>query len=259
VDVDKVRSLNIVPESLDNLIVPEMHFQLQGSVLEVKDLALLDILATAKWERPVYVTPTALSQFNVDFTPYVVREGNTYRILPVLNPNPDNELVNTKAAYANMVKKFQFRGLDDPAVYNSDDYRRAVQNHRNNFNALASALLMEGDTLKARNVLLHSLEKMPDRGVRYDVTALQGIGLLFEVGEKTRALEITDTLGERADQLVGYYLKTGTYSRDFRLQLAILGELARICYVNHEFELGKSLEEKYNGYADAFEVRRSEM
>lgn len=250
VDTEKVRALEIVPKSLDSLIVPEMHFRLKGRVLEVKDLAMLDILATADWERPLYVSATALMQFNVDLTPYAVREGNTYRILPVLNPDPQRELVNTKVAYEHMMNDFQFRGLQDPDIYYSEDYRRAVQNHRNNFNTVATALIEEGNVSHARTLLLHALDKMPDNVIRYDVTHLQTIQLLFEVGEKEKAFEIANALSERSDELIAYYLQYKRDTRDLRLQLAIIRELARLHYLYGENEKGEAYEGIFNKYAD---------
>ncbi|HET9486905.1 MAG TPA: DUF2723 domain-containing protein, partial [Chryseosolibacter sp.] len=95
VDVNKVRQMGIVPKEFDSLIVPEMRLRLRGNGLEKKDLAMLDVLATSNWERPLYVNNTSLAQFNIDLSPYVVQEGNAYRILPVMNPNPQTELVNT--------------------------------------------------------------------------------------------------------------------------------------------------------------------
>ncbi|MBT1700289.1 DUF2723 domain-containing protein [Fulvivirgaceae bacterium PWU4] len=259
VDVEKVRSLGVVPKTLEHLIVPEIHLRLKENGLELKDLAMLDVLATADWQRPVYVTNTSLAQFNVDLTPYAVREGNTYRILPVLNSDPQNDLVNTEASYENMTKKFQFRGLNDPDIYFTDDYRRAVQNHRNNFNSLATALLMEGDTTKAKEVILFSLDKMPDRGVRYDITHLQTSQLLFELGEREKAVGIADTLAERADQLITYYLNTGQYGQKLQLQMAIVREVARIYYIYDEGDRARAVENIFNRHASIFGMKRREM
>ncbi|HET9053251.1 MAG TPA: DUF2723 domain-containing protein, partial [Cyclobacteriaceae bacterium] len=66
VDVNKVRASGIVPADMDSLIVPKMLLRLKGNALEKKDLALLDLLLTNNWERPVYVNFTSLDQFNVD-------------------------------------------------------------------------------------------------------------------------------------------------------------------------------------------------
>jgi MFS family permease len=255
VDVNKVRSLGIVPKSLDSLIVPQMRLRLKGSGLEKKDLAMLDVLATADWERPLYVNHTSLAQFNVDLTPYVVQEGNAYRILPVFNRNTDAELVNTQAAYENMLKKFQFRSLQDPNVYFSDQYRSFVQNHRSSFNSLAEALIAEGDKAKAREVLLYSLEKMPDAGVRYDFTNGRMVELLLEVGEKDKAMELVNVLYPRLDAMAEYYIQEREYGRDLQINLIMLGELQRVLYAYGENDLGKKIEDAYTKHANAFQNR----
>lgn len=257
VNVAKVKSLNIIPKALEDLIVPEMHLRLTEYILELKDLAMLDILATAEWERPVYVTNTALLQFNVDLTPYAVREGNVYRILPVMNPDPQNELVNTTRSYESIIDRFQFRGLNDSTIYYTDDYRRAVQNHRNTLNAVAGALLDEGDSAKAMEVLLFSLEKMPDHGVRYDLASLNTFQLLLAVGDEEKANEMAGKFASRADQLLTYYRRNGKYDRDFRLQLAILEQLVKVYqfygYDEEVSEIKKILVRHMAG------VRRSKM
>src|SRR5690606_40543638 len=164
IDVEKVKSLGIIPEGMDSLVVPEMRLRVRGNGLEKKDLAMLDVLATSNWERPLYVNATSLSQFSVDLSRYVVQEGNAYRILPVYNPRPFNqmELVNSDVAYENMLKKFQFRNTDDPKVYYNQDYRNMFLNHRSSLNSVAQYMIFEGDTARAREVLLFNLAKMPD-------------------------------------------------------------------------------------------------
>ena len=247
VDVEKVRSLGIIPEGMDSLVVPEMRLRVRTGGLEKKDLAMLDVLATANWERPLYVNATSLSQFSVDLSRYVVQEGNAYRILPVLNPKAFNqmELVNTKVSYENMVKKFQFRNTDDPKVYFNQDYRNMFLNHRSSFNSLAEFLILEGDTAKAREVLLFSLAKMPDKSVPYDYTNAQTVAMLFEVGEKEKAMEIANVMSTRADQLATYYIEKRSIGRELQMNVVILGELQRVLYQYGEAEQAKKIEDLY--------------
>jgi hypothetical protein len=255
VDVEKVRSLGIVPKSLDSLIVPVMHLRLKGTTLEKKDLAMLDVLATANWERPLYVNNTSLAQFNIDLNPYVVQEGNAYRILPVFNADSNRELVNTDVAFENITKKFQFRNLDDSTVHFSDQYRSFVQNHRSSLNSVAEAMIAQGDKARAREILLFSLQKMPDSGVRYDFTNARMVDMLFDVGEKEKALEIVKILSPRLEENSAYYLKKHEYGRELQINLVILGELQRVLYANGETELAKKLEDSYEKYAAAFQNR----
>jgi len=255
VDVDKVRSLGIVPPALDSLIIPEMRLRVRGNGLEKKDLAMLDLLATSDWERPLYVNNTSLAQFNVDLSPFVVQEGNAYRILPVMNPNPQVELVNTEISYQNMLERFQFRGLADSTIYYSPDYRSFVQNHRSSFNSLAAALIHRGDSARAREVLMYSLNRMPDHGVPYDYTNTQTVQLLMAVGEKERALEMANILSTRSDELASYYLRKREFGRDLQIPIVILGELQRVMFEYGENEFAEKLEAMYNRHATAFQNR----
>jgi len=259
VDVEKVKALGIIPEGMDSLIVPEMHLRVRGNGLEKKDLAMLDVLATSNWERPLYVNNTSLAQFNVDLSRYVVQEGNAYRILPIYNPRPFNqlELVNTKVSYENMLKKFQFRNVDNPKVYYNQDYRNFILNHRSSFNSLAQFLILEGDTAKAREVLLYSMAKMPDASIPYDYTNAQTVEMLFEVGEKEKALEIATLMGRRSDELADYYIRKRDLGRELQVNVVILGELQRVLHQYGESELAAKIEASYDKHAGILQGGRN--
>jgi hypothetical protein len=257
VDVDKVKSMGIIPEGMDSLVVPQMLLRVKGGGLEKKDLALLDLLYTNKWERPLYVNNTSLAQFNIDLRPYVVVEGNAYRILPIFNPNPQRKLVNTKVAFENMMTKFQFRGLDDPNVYYSVDYRNFVQNHRATFNEVADALIEKGEKEKARQLILHNFEKMPDKGVPYDFTNALAVEILFEVGEKEKAVEVASVIGDRYVELNDYLISKQDYNNDLYTGISVLGELQRVLYLYGESDLAKKYEDAYQKYAELLQSPRN--
>lgn len=253
VDVNKVRASGIVPPELDSLIVPKMLLRLKGNALEKKDLALLDLLLTNNWERPVYVNYTSLDQFNVDLRPYVVMEGNTFRILPIRNPDPRDRLVNTEVAYTNIMKKFQFRGLQDSTIYYSEDYRNFVQNHRGTINEITDALMAKGDKEKAREVLLYSLEKMPNSTIPYDVSNARNVETLFEVGEKEKAIEVATKLGNRMIDLSDYNISKRNFGNDTYNAIVVLSELQRVLYKYGEAELAKKYEDAYEKNAEVFQ------
>jgi hypothetical protein len=196
-----------------------------------------------------------MAQFNIDISRYVVQEGNAYRVLPVYNPDPNVDFVNTDVAFDNMTKKFQYRGLDDASIYYTQDYRSFVQNHRSSFNTLAQALIAKGDTAKARETLVFSLTHMSDEGVRYDFTNAQMVELLLEVGEKEKALEIANLMAQRFDDQATYYFNKRDFGRDFQLPMFLLGEMQRVLYAYGETETGKKLEDLYNKHNDAFKTR----
>lgn len=254
VDVNKVRASGIIPADMDSLITPKMVLRLKGNSLEKKDLALLDLLLTNNWERPIYVNFTSLDQFNVDLRPYVVMEGNAFRILPVRNPDPGNRLVSTEVAYTNIMTKFKFRGLQDSTVYYSEDYRNFVTNHRGTITEITDALMAKGDKEKAREVLLYSLEKMPNATVPFDISNARNVGTLFELGEKEKAVEVATKLGNRMVDMAEYNISNRNFGNDTYTAIVILSELQRVLYRYGEAELAKKYEDAYAKNAEIFQA-----
>ncbi len=258
-DVNKAEVIKkgIIPKGMDSLMVDRMQFRLTKNALEKKDLAFLDVLATNNWERPLYLNHTSMAQFNIDLEDYAVLEGNAYRILPIKKPDPEKDFVNTDVAYDNMINKFQYRGLDDPKLYYTEDYKGFVLNHRSSLNALAEGFIDKNDMEKARKVLLFSLEKMPDNPVPFDHTAVTMVDLLFKVGEKEKAVEIASLVGGRADEMTSYLIaKEGGLSMEVRRNIFILGNLYQTLYKNGENELGKKLEDAYNKHIELLQINR---
>jgi hypothetical protein len=146
-----------------------------------------------------------------------------------------------------MMNKFHYRGLDNPKVYYNDDYRGFVLNHRSSFNTVIQALLDNGDKANAKKMLLFGLEKMPDKGVRYDFTAAETASLLFQVGEKEKAIDIAKTIGDRSIAMANYLIAEGAgFDSDLRNNVVMLNILQRTLYENGEPELAKKYEEAYN-------------
>ena len=257
VNREEVLKKGIIPAGMDSLVVDQMQLRITSSHLQMKDLAMLDVLATSNWDRPIYVNMTSLNQFQVDLSPYVVQEGNAYRILPMRNIRNDREtLVNTEKTYDNMVNKFSYRGLDDPTVYYSDDYRGFVLNQRHSFNTLAEALIDEGKIAKADSALQFMLRVIPDNVFRYDPTNVSTVNLLFKVGRKDQAVAMANLMGDRADEMATYLIGRGDgITSEVRNNLSILGMMYRTLYEHGEVELGKKYEDAYERHLNDLEIR----
>jgi hypothetical protein len=247
IDKKALIAKGIIPKGMDSLVVDEMKIKVLRGGLEKKDLAMLDFLVTNNWERPVFLNNTSLSQVNIDLSPYAIQVGNAYRILPIRNTSKDRDyLVDTEKSFEVMTKKFKYRGLDNPKVYYNDDYKGFVLNHRSSVNSVAQALIDEGNLEKAKQLLLFSLEKMPDKGVPYDYTASETVNLLFKVGEKAKAIEIAKVVGDRSIEMATYLIATESgFSSDLRNNIVTLNILQRALYENGENELGKKYEDAY--------------
>lgn len=227
VDSAAVVEKGIIPEDKLQYLTDRMVFSLKGSSMQKNTLMILDIIANNNWERPIYFNHTSLSGVGVNLNKYVVQEGNCFRLLPVENPNPRAEFINADVMYDNVMNKFSFRELDNPNVYYNEHYRNFVLNHRSTFNSLAVGLINQDEKEKAREVILKSFEVMPDKGVPYDFTNSQAVGILLELGEMEKAIDVGKTIAERSDEFLNYIeLQEKSYGNEAQRHLVILRDLA---------------------------------
>jgi hypothetical protein len=276
VDKERVKELGFVPKKFENQIVDTMEWRMTKGGLEKKDLAIIDLIVSNNWERPIYFNQTSLAQINFDLSPYVMLEGNASRLMPVRNPNPKKDFVSLDVAYENMLTKFGYRGLDNPKVYYNEDYRGFVLNHRSVLNTLAEAFIDEHQATeskaveviptegqqpsnleKALTVLNFNLEKMPDAAVPYDITATTTIELYMRAGEKEKAMQIANVLGKRADEMAEYLIrKDYGITIDLRRNLFILADLQRIMAENGEDDQATFYEQAYEKHVSTLERMR---
>lgn len=276
INKDEVLSKGFIPKNLESKVEEYMQFRLLKGGLEKKDLAILDLIVTNNWDRPLYFNHTSLSQINLDLSQFAIQEGNAYRLIPVRNPNPEKDFVNTEVTFDNMINKFGYRGLDNPKVYYNEDYRGFVLNHRSALNSLADGLLteyeeeqsataehvvtegpVENKLEKAKKVIFFNLERMPDAAIPYDHTTATTVELLFRVGEKEKALEIANIMATRADDMLGYLIRQGYgVTLELRKNVFILNELQRVMYENGEEELGKKYEDIYEKHVNNLQPGR---
>ena len=227
-----------------------LFWRLKGSGYEKKDLAIIDLIVNSNWKRPIYFNNTSLSSINFDIRQHVVQEGLTFRLAPISYPGGDY-LVNIDVMYDNLMNRFHWKGLNNPDVYYNDDYLGFCLNHRSAFNSLANALIESGDFERAREVMLKSLEVMPDVSIPYDVFSVYQAGMLFTLGERDLAMDIVEKVGLRAEQWLEWASMNGTLTNDpyqYQVRIRSIDILARSLRSVNERELAAKYEEILNRY-----------
>lgn len=218
VDIEKVSNADIIPDRLKSYMVPSMTFTVNPSTraLDKAQMMMLDLIATNEWERPIYFNYTSVNSLDVDLSDYLVQEGMAYRLLPLRNPGYTEYMTNLDVMYDNMMNKFQFRGMDNPDVNINEDYRGFAQNHRSTFTALADALILEGDTARARKVLDYGMEVMPREAVPYDITSTGFVNSYLALGETEFAIKLGLEMAEEFEDMIDYHLDKERMDNDFR-------------------------------------------
>ena len=158
VDKDKLIASGDFSDYVVGWMSDRFQVRLKDNYLHKNALAVLDVIYTNQWKRPIYFNFTSLNQIGLELTPFAVKEGSLYRILPV-KPKSSGHY-DTKKMVRNIVDNAVYAGTKDPGIYyNYEDHQlRIINVLRQEFNDLCLALINEGETAQATKIWAEALE-----------------------------------------------------------------------------------------------------
>jgi hypothetical protein len=224
VDTSVVLSNGTVKPYYKNRILSPIIWEYTGSDAFKGDLAIMDLLGTNKWKRPIYISTTVPSTQYKGLEKFFVQEGMAYRIVPIKTDEPEQGeygMIDPYVMYDNMMNKFKWGNAADPKVYLDENNRRMFSNFRRLFGNLGKALLNAGDTTKALEVVRRGLELVPAEKLPNDYFSLGFAEDMILAGKKDEGLKLLDSIlgyskeylefvvGLRADERYGLELPTG--------------------------------------------------
>jgi hypothetical protein len=218
IDVDsaKVLSNGTVKKYFKDKLVSPVIWEYSESDAFKGDLALMDLLSTNKWERPIYFSTTVPSSQYKGLEKYFVQEGLAYRVVPVTTGKPeqgDFGMIDPVEMYDNLMNKFTWGNADDPAVYLDENNRRMFSNFRRIFGTLGKELLLTGDTLKAidtahRGLQIVPAEKMPD-----DFFSIGLAEVLIRAGKTEEGNKLIEEIIDYSKKYLDYSLTLNSAER----------------------------------------------
>ncbi len=254
VDTAQVLNSGLIPNKLKPYVTPTMYFnfkkdrngELESRIVDKGQMMMLDLIAHNNWERPIYFNYTSINSLNFNIDPYLVQEGMAYRLLPVRKPGGTRDLVNSDLMYDNIKNKMRFRGLDNPKANLNEDYRGFVQNHRSMLTSLADALVSEGDTIRAKEMLDFGMEKMTVEAVPYDVSSVGYVQGYFDVGETDIATKMAMDIAEQFNAELNYLQDRQRYDREFQIKSRGLRYLEVVLKGNGKIEEAQKVQQMLN-------------
>ena len=213
------RSGMYIPEGYENDIPDYMYINLKNRKLLTKgNLMLLEILANANWERPIYIAISVGGDEYLNLDKYLVQEGLTYRFTPFnmeviqnermkkMYPGVDVSKIpyqiplDTEKMYNNLLHRFKFGGMDTDGIYIDENAMRMCLTHRRTFVQLAAQYVEENKFEKAKEVLAYCEKVIPAKNVPHDFQSYSHIMAesYYAMGMDDKAKEIAVTLAERS-------------------------------------------------------------
>ena len=206
VPVDKAMVLKNGTVNATDSVVAEMRFDIPKSALVKNDLALLNIIAANKWNRPIYFTNPGAE---LGFDQYLRRDGLSFRLVPV-----ENSRVNTDWMYDKAMNKFGFGNANIKGVYYDEENRRHLQTIRTAYGELALDLAAKNRKEEAKKVL-EKADKMMDqsnfpygltsRGNSQNRTSLMFLEACYSAGDTVLANKVANSVKTDLQQQLKYY------------------------------------------------------
>ena len=206
IDVDSsvVLANGTVKKYFKNRLVSPMVWEYSDEEAYKGDVAMMDLLSTNKWGRPVYISTTVPSSQYKGLENYFIQEGMAYRITPVKidkNEMGDFGMIDPYLMYDNMMNKFKWGNADDPSVYLDENNRRMFCNFRRLFGNLGRELLKVGDTTRAIEVVNKGLSLVSTNKLPNDYFSINLAEVLIRAGKKEEGEKI---INDVINYSVGY-------------------------------------------------------
>jgi hypothetical protein len=206
VAVDKALVLKNGTVNATDSVDAEVRFEIQKGVLMKNDLAVLNIIAANKWNRPIYFTA---SSADLGFDQYLRRDGMTWRLVPVANSR-----VNTDYAYKKLMDVFSFGNADKKGVYFDEENRRHLNSIRSAYTDVAIDLATKNRKDDAKKILAR-VDKMMDpenfgygmtsRGNIHNRNSLMFLEACYLAGDTELAKKVAASIKKDLDQQMRYY------------------------------------------------------
>jgi len=209
VPVDKAFVLQNGIVTAKDSVVGELRFEIPRNNLMKNDLAVLNIIAASKWQRPIYFTSSFGGNEGLGLDKYLRKDGLSYRLVPV-----ENDPINGDWAMDKALNKFGFGNAGLKDVYYDEENRRHLNSIRQFYGELAGYLSDKGRKEDARKVLEKIDKEVSQENFPYGMVSRYNmhnrISLLFldacyRADDKTLAAKVLASVKKDLQQQIKYY------------------------------------------------------
>lgn len=253
VDKEQVMRAGAVQAKDASFIVDSIKFEVGNSNLMKADLVTLDIVASSDWTRPVCFAITTGSDVYLNMQNYFQINGLVYQLVPIVNTQQaDGTMgrINSDVLYDNLMNKFKWGGMEKEGIYLDETILRQTKNLRNLFYRLATKLVEEGDTVRAKAVLDKCLTVMPKQNVPYDVFVVRLAEAYFSAGDAAKGTSLIKEVADIYEAKYVYYSqykkagKGGQVQEEMSEAGQIMGYCMQIAQFHKQDALAKEIQAK---------------
>ena len=230
VNRQQVLSNGTVGQSDTGRIVSKIPLKITSKEYMIKDeLAILDVIASNLWDRPVYFAVTCRQDKLFGLDDYMQLEGLGLRIIPVKTQSDPsygiigNGRVNPGKVYDNVMNDYRWGNFDNMELFVDKSYAPSVQSHQLAIRRAAFEFVRRGDNDKAADLIDKYFEAFPHKNFPYDYRAFYMIGVYLQMEAYDKAKPHLEILANETAEHLKFYFSLdpedleNSFDTDYRL------------------------------------------
>lgn len=222
----------------DDNVVDRIPVNLTKKSYITKDeLAILDMIATNIWERPIYFSVTCQESKLLGLQDYMQLEGLGLRLVPIRSQSDrsfyiyGSGRVDTERTYDIITNKWKWGNFDKMDLYVNTSYMPSVQAMKMIMMRTARKLMEKGENSKAVEIVDNYFEGFPNMNFPYNATIVPLMGIYQEAGEMEKLKKELGVLVENTRQELVFYqsIDPNVVKSSFRSEQSFANQAARDC------------------------------
>jgi len=244
-------------------IVSKLDIKLTGNYLLKDQLAVLDIIASNLWERPIYFAVTCRDEKVAWYKDYLQLEGLASRIVPVKSKSgqgpsgtggvthmgrvaPDKVLAS--------VKKFKWGNFDKEDLFVDHSYGAAIQSQREVVIRAAQDFVSKNQKGKAIELLDLYFAGFPDMNFEYDYHTMRLLSIYLQADGYEKAKSHFKILEKNMLDNMKFYTSIdksvvqSSFKNDHSMAQAVMSNMVSMVRQAGDEAYSKELQEKFAPY-----------
>ncbi len=189
----------------------DIKYPQSTSYITKDDLAVLDIIGSNFYERPIYFATTCKNEKLQGLNDYMQLEGLALRLVPIkTRSDPSLAIygsgrVDLDVTYDNVMNKWSWGNFDNKDVFVDKNYMAEVQAMKMAMLRTSALMIQTGDTQRGTNIAKKYFEGFPHMNFAYDAGVVPFLNVLVRGGEFEEAKKHIRILAEESRQYMKFF------------------------------------------------------
>ena len=200
----------LTPEGLP--VEQSIPLQIDGRAIQKDEVAILDIINSNFYKRPIYFAVTATPSKFLGLQDYMQLEGLALQLTATKTPSQMDRYQNIGAGgidveknYDLIMNKWKYGNFDQVDTYVNTSYTPAVQSMRGTMLRTMDELMRAGDSERAMEIGDKYFRSFPNMNFPFYYEAFIMLDPYFRTGELDRVSDVVVQLAENTAQRLRFY------------------------------------------------------